>query len=262
MSIILDALKKADSERHLGELPGLHTQVASQGTSATATVPTRESIGWFAATGAGIILLGVLAWQARGLISPTPARLTSVPPAAEPQRNGTVAAKPPEATKGIPKIRSSAQILGSSASGPDTLAAPAPVVTATELPVPPAAPKTMIAPRASHNARSAVRDSPPAAAPASAMHAEPPKALASTVTPAPAPYVMRMGELPPAIQRELPPLSVSGTMYSSNPGDRMLLLDKRMLHEGDEIAPGLVLESVLPKGATLRYKGYLFRIAR
>ena len=69
-----------------------------------------------------------------------------------------------------------------------------------------------------------------------------------------------MAQLPDNLQRELPPLAVGGSMYSDSPADRMLLIDKRLFHEGDEVGPGLVLENLMPKAAILRYKGYRFRI--
>lgn len=72
--------------------------------------------------------------------------------------------------------------------------------------------------------------------------------------------VSLLADLPPNLQREIPKLAIAGSIYSTNPADRMLLIDKRMLHEGDEIAPGLVLETVMPKAATLRYKGYPFKV--
>ena len=85
----------------------------------------------------------------------------------------------------------------------------------------------------------------------------PSKRLAPASTSVP---VMALADLPPAIQREIPPLAFSGSMYSTNAADRMVLLDKRMLHEGDEITPGLTLDRVLPKGAILRYKGHVFQV--
>ena len=72
---------------------------------------------------------------------------------------------------------------------------------------------------------------------------------------------MMMAELPSALQRELPPLVIGGSMYSDNPAERMLLVDKRLLHEGDEVAPNLVLEKLMPKEAILRFRGTRFRIA-
>lgn len=70
-----------------------------------------------------------------------------------------------------------------------------------------------------------------------------------------------MADLPPALQRELPPLAIGGSMYSDNAAQRMLLVDKRLLHEGDEVAPNLVLEKLRPKEAILRIRGTRFRIA-
>jgi general secretion pathway protein B len=80
--------------------------------------------------------------------------------------------------------------------------------------------------------------------------------------PAPAPEkIMMMAELSPALQRELPPLAIGGSMYSDKASERMLLIDKRLLHEGEEVAPNLVLEKLMPKEAILRFRGTRFRIA-
>ena len=67
-------------------------------------------------------------------------------------------------------------------------------------------------------------------------------------------------ELPEAIQRAVPPLAFGGYMYSKNPADRLLLIDKTLRHEGEEVAPGLVLEKLLPKAAVMNYKGYRYRV--
>lgn len=71
---------------------------------------------------------------------------------------------------------------------------------------------------------------------------------------------MTLAELSPAMQRELPPLVIGGSMYSDNAAERMLLIDKHLLHEGDEVAPGLILEKLMPKAAVLRFRGNRFRI--
>ena len=49
-------------------------------------------------------------------------------------------------------------------------------------------------------------------------------------------------------------------MYSKNPADRLLLIDKTLRHEGEEVAPGLVLEKLLPKAAVMNFKGYRYRV--
>jgi general secretion pathway protein B len=82
-------------------------------------------------------------------------------------------------------------------------------------------------------------------------------------TPAPAPEEEKLPslrELPEPIQRSVPALAFGGYMYSKNPADRLLLIDKALRHEGEEVAPGLVLEKLLPKAAVMNYKGYRYRV--
>jgi general secretion pathway protein B len=66
-------------------------------------------------------------------------------------------------------------------------------------------------------------------------------------------------ELPDALQHEIPSIAVGGYIYSKNPADRLLLIDKVLRREGDEVAPGLVLEKLLPKSAVMSYKGQRYR---
>jgi general secretion pathway protein B len=73
------------------------------------------------------------------------------------------------------------------------------------------------------------------------------------------PAILAQRELPEHIQRELPPLTVSGYIYSGNKADRSVLLNKRLLREGDQVAPDLRLESLLQDGMVLNYKGYRYR---
>lgn len=68
-------------------------------------------------------------------------------------------------------------------------------------------------------------------------------------------------ELPDAIQRQLPKVIFGGYIYSKNPEDRLLLVDKVLRHEGEEVAPGLTLERLLPKAAVMNFKGYRYRVA-
>ena len=67
-------------------------------------------------------------------------------------------------------------------------------------------------------------------------------------------------DLPEPIRQAVPPLVFGGYMYSKNPADRLLLIDKALRREGDEVAPGLVLETLLPKAAVMNYKGYRYRV--
>lgn len=49
-------------------------------------------------------------------------------------------------------------------------------------------------------------------------------------------------------------------MYSKNPADRLVLIDKALRREGDEVAPGLILERLQPKGAVFTFRGYRYRV--
>jgi general secretion pathway protein B len=122
--------------------------------------------------------------------------------------------------------------------------APAPVVSAPvlkPLPVPEAAPEPA-----------------PVSRPLPAR-AEPPKPVV-TSTPDPDESLPLLSQLPPEIQQTVPAVSFGGYMYSSNPADRLILIDKVLRKEGDSVAPGLILERLLPKCAVLNYRGTRYRV--
>jgi general secretion pathway protein B len=57
-----------------------------------------------------------------------------------------------------------------------------------------------------------------------------------------------------------PQITIAGYVYSDNPSDRQLLVNKKLLHEGEEAAPGLVLERMLPKAAVFNYNGTRYQV--
>ena len=229
MSIILDALKKAETERHLGKLPGLHTPASTSSDLSTLHVAGGARLVW-----AGLICLTLLAigmafwWYAAGDNSDVArARLVPAP------------------TLAVPAI-----------------AAPAPVAVVVaasrEIPAPP----PIVSPPAAMSAPKAM----PLQTPVPVITLKPPQAVAPTAMQKsaqpviPPEKIIAMADLSPSMQRELPPLAIGGSMYSDNAAERMLLIDKRLFHEGDEVAPGLLLEKLMPKEAILRFRGVRFRI--
>jgi general secretion pathway protein B len=72
--------------------------------------------------------------------------------------------------------------------------------------------------------------------------------------------VQALRDLPEPIRRAIPPVAMSGYMYSPDPADRLVLIDKVLRREGDEVAPGLVLERLEPKGAVFAFRGYRYRM--
>ena len=144
------------------------------------------------------------------------------------------------------------------AAPPPLATAPAPPALPALVPVtplvqsPPAKPKAVarIAPPSSAKPRSVASAPPPAA---------PPQAAQDAGRQDNEPLMLR--ELPEQIQREIPALKIGGYIYSSNPAERSLLINNKLLREGDEVAPGLTLEKMLRGSVVLNYKGYRYRIA-
>jgi general secretion pathway protein B len=112
----------------------------------------------------------------------------------------------------------------------------------------------------------------PAAAPPAASAREAPPVKPRPAAPVPAPAAAPraaadpdeslplLTQLPADIQQSVPAVSFGGYMYSSNPADRLLLIDKVLRKEGDSVAPGLILERLLPKCAVLNYRGTRYRV--
>lgn len=90
-----------------------------------------------------------------------------------------------------------------------------------------------------------------------------PAALVPAAPPAPAagaPEAGSLSELAPEVRQELPALVMALHSHSANPKERMVMLNGVMLHEGEQVAPGLLLEEVTPDGAILAYRGQRFRL--
>lgn len=232
MSYILEALKKSQAERQLGELPSIHAPQVQLHDAAASGAGRRAPV-WLALGGVTVAVAAVLLfwqpWQA-GTAAPAaaPAVLAQAVPAPLP------AIVPPAVPVPVP------------------VSAPAPVMQVA--PVPPAATAAPV-----HHARPVAE--PPQERPGQAA---PPVAAPVPAVPVPAPAaeesVPGMRDLPEPIQRQIPPIAIGGYIYSKNPADRLLLIDKVLRHEGEELAPGLVLEKLQPKAAIFSFKGYRYRV--
>ena len=222
MSYILEALKKSQAERQLGELPSIHAPQVQLHDGAASGAASRAPV-WLALGGVAVAVAAALLlwqpWQA-GTAAPVaaPAVLVQAVPAPVP------------------------------AVVPQAVPAPAPVVVPVS--VPPAATAAPV-----RHARPVAEPKPesPVPAPASALPVPAPAAAAEETVPG-------MRDLPEPIQRQIPPVAIGGYIYSKNPADRLLLIDKVLRHEGEELAPGLVLEKLQPKAAIFSFKGYRYRV--
>ena len=239
MSYILEALKKAQAERQLGNAPTIHAPAPSYAAPRAGQGAQRR----YLALGMGLVVVVaavVLLWPR--LAGEPPVRLAAVPP---------------------PVVAPAAAPTTAPVTAPPTapMATPAPAAVVVPAPVPVVQPAPAPAPVA--EARP-VRTKP-AAAPAPVA---PPSTPPREATPAPATLAAQPGgeeslrtlqQLPDALQREIPKLAFGGYIYSPTPGESLLLVDKMLRREGEEVAPGLVLERLTPKAAVMNYRGTRYR---
>ncbi len=237
MSYILDALRKSDQLRQRGAAP---TLLLGPAAAATPRQPALLAYGLLALVllGAGIGIGWLRPWQPEPA-APAPAAIAAKP--AESGQSRWAAAVPELAPKSEPELH-----VRKSAPAGQALSAPA---------------RTRRAAGAETGRRGA---SPKAVAPASKKAAAPvpDKAMGTdgaAASATPVSSVMTMAELPLAIQQELPPMSISVHAYSGKAAQRLVGINNRLLHEGEDVAPGLRLEQITPEGMILSYKGYKFR---
>jgi general secretion pathway protein B len=72
--------------------------------------------------------------------------------------------------------------------------------------------------------------------------------------------VYQQAELPDDVRRDLPKLVIGGASYSGDAASRMVMINGQIFHEGDQLAPQLVLERIKLKSAVLSYKGYRYEV--
>jgi general secretion pathway protein B len=100
----------------------------------------------------------------------------------------------------------------------------------------------------------------PAAAPAPARPAPASRAAAEPPQEAPAPdRVLQMSELPAAVQKNLPRLQVTGQAFTEDAESRFVVINDRILREGESVAEDVRLERIGADGVVLNYKGYRFK---
>lgn len=247
MSYILDALRKSDQLRRRGAAP---TLLLGQSAAAAPKRPAPLAYGLFALLllGAGMAIGWLHPWQ-RQPLAPAPLPSTAKPPGASQAPAASLAMAPkPE--------------LQAQNSAPATAVAPATAQLATPATAP-VQPRATAAVKSERQREGGQNAPPKTAAGVSTQAAAPvqqaaPSAKRGAAAAAPAASAMSMTELPVAIQQELPTMSVSVHAYSGKPAERLVDINGHLLHEGEDVAPGLRLEQITPEGMILSYKGYTF----
>jgi general secretion pathway protein B len=261
MSYILDALRRAESERDRGGVPNIHAQQVPM-TSLGRPAGRAALAPWIVAA-AALLLLAVLAWRLLGRgdavqVASGPAAPT---PSAAPAPQPSVAVAP------APGLATSPAQAPATMSTQEPAPAPAPARVAPVTPRPSTtarapAPAPAVATRAPARAPTttaagtATGDVEPAA-PVARRASEPARVAAG---PASQGVIYNRADLPPDIQRALPNLAIGGSSFSQDSASRMLILNGQVFHEGDPLGPDLTLEQIQLKAAVFRFKGYRYRI--
>lgn len=258
MSYILDALKKADAEREQGQVPGLHTHAGHPDTEEGPLLRTPPP--WLMGLGGLLVLvaLGAVGWQwTRPMAAATVTAPQSLASSAA-QIDQSPAPTPP-----VPVIATvpTQTHVADPVPGPASTASEQPEVQAAASP-----PRSDTARPTAETTRTLPQGRPTrpelavtlpgtSATPRAPVHVDP------ATTPASANKVPTLAELPDEVRRTLPPLTVSGAMYSDSPANRMLLINNRVFHEGDQPVAGLVLEEIRLKSAVFRYRGTRYAVS-
>jgi general secretion pathway protein B len=230
VSLILDALRKADAERERGSVPSLHSQpVAPPSAEAPPRAQARPNWLWIA-IGIAVGLSGAAAWVMLVRTAPqpgTPVSQASAPPAASVTAPGAPTA--PVAASPVVAIAPAAP---SSTAAAPAVAEPAPWPQPDER-------KAAARPEAKGDAPVRVLGNVPAAA---------------------EPQVYTREQLPPDIRAALPQFAIGGSMYSPNPAARSLIVNGHLYREKDRLTPDLTLEEVKLKAAVFSFRGYRFEV--
>lgn len=65
---------------------------------------------------------------------------------------------------------------------------------------------------------------------------------------------MALADLPAELRREMPAMSVGGSIYSESPASRFVMVNGQVVREGEAAAPGVTLERIGQKSAVLRWR--------
>jgi general secretion pathway protein B len=243
VSLILDALRKADAERERGSVPGLRSQPVAPLSAEVPPKPRARPNWLWIAIGVAAGLAGAATWVMLGRDAPAAAAgaANAGTQIAQPGAPGAATMGTPAAS-GVPGP-AAASDAGTAArsTGEPAIAEPAPWRPLEERKAPRAEPKddTKAAPPTKDDTR----------------------AGQPTVAPAvEAPPVYAREQLPPHIRAELPQLAIGGSIYSSNPASRSLIVSGQLYREKERLTQDLSLEEIKLKSAVFSFRGYRYEV--
>jgi general secretion pathway protein B len=218
MSLILDALRKADAERERGSVPSLHSQPVVTPSVGTASGPKGRPTWVWVTIGAafGLVVATILVMVGRD--APAPGMATSNP-AAQPSMREAAPARPAAVRASPPPAAASTDA--------QSIAEPAPWRQPVERNVPRADEKS-----------------------------EKPVITLGNVPPAGSAPVYSREQLPPEIRAALPQFTIGGSVYSPDPAARSLIVNGQLFREKDRLNQELSLEEIKLRAAVFNFRGY------
>lgn len=290
MSLILEALKKSERQRRLGEMPNL-------GTPVLAARRRPSLLPWL--VGAIVLALAAGAWlrfapgggepptERVADAAPGTAPVQAPPPAAAPSAPvatapapGAAPARPRVATAPAVPLPSADDRPGSVAELPSSPLVAGPRLPPVDAAAPAAPPSAAPRPAPAATAPAATAQAPakpatakpapnvPAAGTSGAVVASvnPPAAAKPAQKPAtgkPAePALPLIWDMPYSVRKDLPPLALTMHVYSSVPAERFVVVEGERHVEGDDLADGVVLRQIRSDGIVLDFKGQRFLYPR
>ncbi len=259
MSYILDALRRADSERERGAVPGLHAQpgaASSDDDEGAAAGAGTNPLVWVIVALA-LVLLGSLAWN---MMSGGDVPATVEPVAVVPAPTPTPTPMPASAPAAVVETPRPPPVAVVAAAAPTPTPTPAPkevapVRATPELPLDKPLPRPQRPAAEPRKADPAPAASKPATTPSKSEPAN------TTDAPAAEPRLYAVNELPEDVRRALPLLAFGGSVYSETPANRILIINGQVYNEGGRPTPDVVLEQIRLKSAVLRFRSYRYEVA-
>jgi general secretion pathway protein B len=288
MSLILEALRKSEQQRRLGEVPTLGSESAWAGRRWHGAPARGARWPWIAA----IALLGLAGAAGWWFLAPGAAKRAETrdaPPAdATPAGDAPVPAPvaPPTAASAPPAAPVAAPAVAAVPAAPSTPAAP-PVAPPTDSAMPREAPTPAVdgeypespapadsivpSPPSTTTTPGAPPVEPAAPAPASvtavAQPALPPPAPEPTATPATPPVaasddVPLVYALPLATRQALPPMKLSMHVWNADPLRRFVIVGETRAAEGEPAGTDLNVVEIRRDGVVLEFRGTRFLLPR
>jgi general secretion pathway protein B len=222
VSLILDALRKADAERERGSVPSLHSQPVVSPSVGTLSRPKVRPNWLWIAVGVGLGLVAAVTWVMTGRNAPAPSPATANLATAQPSMLETTPTKPAAVSAPPPPA--------AAATDAQTIAEPAPWGQPSESKVP----------RADAKGDTQVR-------------------TLGNVLPL-EPRVYSREQLPPDIRAALPQFAIGGSVYSPDPTARSLIVNGQLYRERDRLTQELSLEEIKLRAAIFSFRGYRFEV--